>query len=546
MSKKTLIILASSFLALHLLASAGPCGAQARPAEPGTELERDALLALWDLLDGAEPGFGADAHVLLSVDTINGFLGVLEGHRLPLSEMPGFEIQIDRAAAVFDPGFPRLSIDGWLQAEGAEAGDEERLRLSVLALLAAAPSPEAPGRLDLSFRLLELAAAEELGGVGRLLAALLESRRQDLIRALPRFSLPLRQELPIALPASRQPVSTQLGKGRLDGELLLPAIVTRLELAVRQVLFLEDGLHVFVSFDGAGAAPWTPAVPAVSAVPAAPAVPAVPAAPEAPAAGELEAEIARLRRLVAERAAPWRIAEVGAGLRISGSAFDKVFRRFNALPADQRVLTFQSTRRHGRIEDKGGGGLGCGWYAELDGDRDLTASLRVGELRAEWRGGRLTATAAFDFEARARVHWHVHGPSAPFSSCRNRIGGGVGGRTPVSARKSGQITLGFELEAAGDSLGYRASIVSPRRLPVTFKAEIQHVGSIGIPHQLELPATPILSGSVPLLVVHEGTLEAPVAGGSSRRYRLELEAAEPRLDDGGLTLPLAASVVRLD
>lgn len=269
---------------------------------------------------------------------------------------------------------------------------------------------------------------------------------------------------------------------------------------------------------------------------------------------QLEEQIRELEERLAPKIEPILVEGRDLGVWTSGSLFVDVLRRYGELPPQSRHYTFDSTHRTGRLEESGGGGLGCGWFAEIQDHRDFHARLDVTRAAGSWRpDGHLDMELGFAFAFDAQVHWHVKGPAGPCSiiepipTCRCPIGSGVGGSVGVRGERSDALHCSVRVtQNAPGLMSYDISLISPSEIPITLQFDVQHVGTVGHPTKFQLPTGTLLAGSVAAAFGTEGEVTIPTPDPITRRYRFDLR--EPALVPGsdGIEFLAGAETVWVD
>ena len=254
-----------------------------------------------------------------------------------------------------------------------------------------------------------------------------------------------------------------------------------------------------------------------------------------------EAELARLRAEVQPLVRPITVS--GSDVRVFASLAPLVdaVASMNARPQDRRLITLQSTGRHGYFWRDGD--TWCDSYVELDhGDSFKTRAVMSNFAAAVRDDGGIA------LGARAEAKGHVQ-LKFQFKGRRHRIyvlgrevgnvcppGGGVGTSIGVGFDKTVdlQLLMAFSRSADGRSVDYKASFVSPREVSVTAQIGLGVIGTIGHPMSFDLPAGPIASGSFPLLVAQDGTFQLPGEAGE-RAYSFVLTPTAFAAGKSGIT-----------
>jgi beta-lactamase superfamily II metal-dependent hydrolase len=126
----------------------------------------------------------------------------------------------------------------------------------------------------------------------------------------------------------------------------------------------------------------------------------------------------QLRLDLAPKAAPVLIHNADAAIDVSKNVFLEATRRFNAIPPAARDIRFQMTGGQKPNRREGGGfPFGCGWYAEIDGNR-LSAVAHIPSLQAAWLNTELRMSASLSASGDVQVAGHANPPPCPrVSNC---------------------------------------------------------------------------------------------------------------------------------
>jgi hypothetical protein len=233
------------------------------------------------------------------------------------------------------------------------------------------------------------------------------------------------------------------------------------------------------------------------------------------------------------------------------SLTDGLIGLWNALPESQKTVSFDSTAQSGQLYSQGGGGLGCGGYAELQGPGDFHLTAAVPQLATKWGESALAVSATYTVNVRAQFHVHVKGPPGPhrnqwweipWLSCDSAIGGGAGTSIGASAAAQDMLAGSIVLSPNADGqIGYALNLDGTPERSITVRAGLGALGNVGIPVKYKLPTGPIISGTIPALYEYRGSLQAP-AQGTTKEYRLQLSSIKSSLNPSGLALSAVAVV----
>ena len=196
----------------------------------------------------------------------------------------------------------------------------------------------------------------------------------------------------------------------------------------------------------------------------------------------------------------------------------------NALPAEKRTVSFQSTGANGHFYDNNDL---CNSYVELQSPGDLNAAGVLSAFSATAQeDGSLILTAHADTSGHLQAHWQFVGVRVKPLGLGGGVcpGGGVGGSIGATFNKGLDVSLhvGFAMAADGQTLTYQASIINPPRVDVTISAKFGNLGDLGIPVSFAMPGGAIASGQFPLLIAAGGKFVVPSEKGP-RTYALALK-----------------------
>jgi hypothetical protein len=179
----------------------------------------------------------------------------------------------------------------------------------------------------------------------------------------------------------------------------------------------------------------------------------------------------------------------------------------------------------GQIFQTGGGGAGCGGYANVVGGNSASADLKIGQLSSSFTQQGVTVAADFEFSFNAQVTAHVNGPAGPHTSmvlncieifhkrlctdlpsvtisCDTPIGGGVGlSNYGVHGTRTERLTAAVTMHSDSSTwLAYDVAVVSPDQVPITLEVGLGSLGTAGFPITLPVPHQALLSGKAPNII----------------------------------------------
>lgn len=242
-----------------------------------------------------------------------------------------------------------------------------------------------------------------------------------------------------------------------------------------------------------------------------------------------EVEIAGTRAKVDALTSRLLVKDVDARVFLSLSPLVSAVSGLNALPDAGRTVLVRSVGANGRFWQDGE--TFCNSYAELNSADALQATALLSNFGATMRDdGAIDLAARVAVAGRVQVHVHFMGVRVRPRIFGQPIGGGVcppggGAGTSIGVSfdktKDMAMRLSFAPAPDGRSLAYAASIMAPDKIDVTAQIHLGGVlPTIGHPLDFLIPATPIASGSLPLLFGNEGVFKLP--GGGSRVYSIVL------------------------
>jgi hypothetical protein len=256
-----------------------------------------------------------------------------------------------------------------------------------------------------------------------------------------------------------------------------------------------------------------------------------------------ENEIKILKEKLEPMVTPLLVKDCHLRLWISKQWLTSMINSYNRLPLPQRQHTFQMTQGIGRLKDQWGGGLGCGFYVEVDSNR-FHMVLTVDSLRNQWQNG-IALETHFNLSGKVQLHGHVRGPACPFKSCRDcTIGNGFGSRvgTDISAQSS--LSIRLHLNKQGNAFRYQ--IIQDREtiVPLTLHFHLNRAGNIAISTSFKLPAGIWFDGKLPEFLEYQnlvriGPITEPIL---SKKYRLVLLPHQIHFIQSGLELKVNAKI----
>jgi hypothetical protein len=363
---------------------------------------------------------------------------------------------------------------------------------------------------------------------------------------LPRLTIPLAKEFSVSFPSSQIPLPVPTQAGQLNGEIDVPGLSVQSTVSVSGVLFLSDGVHVFVVTNTQPAKDSTQTVFPYRIDDH---VPIYTSEKNLDSAiKQKDEQIESLRANIHSLTSPLKVVDSDFRIWVSKNLLSKVADVFNSLSPTDRKIHFHTLTEQGQLYSVGGGGLGCGGYAEVVGGNSANADLQISNLSSTWIANQgLTESADYQFSFNAQVTGHVNGPPGPHVnwvmrcvdlwlarpctlvpdppviSCSSPIGGGVGlGSYGVNGDRTERLTVTMNLRSDPSSwLIYDVAVTSPDQIPITVSVGLGQLGSVGIPISFNIPHQALFSGKAPSVFSQSGLLEDPISH-LSKKYSFSI------------------------
>jgi hypothetical protein len=197
------------------------------------------------LTSNPNPEILGHASVFVSIPTLNNVLKAADNLSGKIPSIPGTTFHIDSVRTNFVGGFPEVDVKAW-----AQKGDL-KLGLTVSAVIEPTIPNNDPSKMVFNVHILQVVPVAHWTiftlKIGGFVNQLLHVKLQEYIDLLPAFSVPLRSNLAFANPAGAQSIRATTNDGYVDGVIQVPAFSYEGILSVDRALFLEDGVHVFLS-----------------------------------------------------------------------------------------------------------------------------------------------------------------------------------------------------------------------------------------------------------------------------------------------------------
>lgn len=216
--------------------------------EQREKAELEQLGQLKGLLTANNSPLDTDIQVFIGKDFLNQILQNIGQVNVPIPELGDTVLSISDAKIAFSNGYPAVSLRATV--ESAERKIKADVMTSAILLM-----DVGAGALDNStVRLVVTGIAPtikmsffefSLKGYWRDLANM---AIQDKIKNLPKFSLPLSDAMPFSFGGAPMSLTFPTGNGSsVTGNLVTPKIASNVSGTLRHTLFLEDGLHLYLT-----------------------------------------------------------------------------------------------------------------------------------------------------------------------------------------------------------------------------------------------------------------------------------------------------------
>ncbi|MDJ0840897.1 MAG: hypothetical protein QNK37_30585 [Acidobacteriota bacterium] len=242
---KRLLLICVALLATLYFLSGGDTEKQQRQMELKRLAYQEEQLLEMDAFLDSDPRIGSDLHLFLSSEVINGVLAAAVDTKIPIPHLNGAFIQLIELVLVTENGVPRFRFK-------AEAGKGSlSLALDVLAWLEITlPSPE-EGRIQVHIEEIVPKAGWRNYQIG-LKGFVNKLMNLDAVQRAalsPQFTLPLQMEIPIETKPEERELTFSAGDGTIEGRLTIPSFSVDQVLSVRKTLFLDEGIHLFLTWE---------------------------------------------------------------------------------------------------------------------------------------------------------------------------------------------------------------------------------------------------------------------------------------------------------
>jgi hypothetical protein len=198
------------------------------------------------LTTSPDPETLGQASAFVSLSVINNVLSAADNTNGPIPSVPGATFHVGSVRASFPDGFPQLVI----QNAWAQKGDL-KLTLTVTAVLQPVMPSSNPSVMQFQVNVLKVVPVVSwsifhlhLWGFAQ---DLIHAQLQDYANALPKFTVPLQSAFQFSNPAGTATIQSSTPAGSVTGALQYSSFTYQGTLQVDSVLFLSDGIHVYLS-----------------------------------------------------------------------------------------------------------------------------------------------------------------------------------------------------------------------------------------------------------------------------------------------------------
>jgi hypothetical protein len=195
-----------------------------------------------------EPEISCDFSLFISIEKINKVLAGVDNVSGPLTGIKETVFHINSIRTHFDDGFPEITIKAWAE----HTRYKFRVDLELTAVLELRiPTDDLP-KATIKVHVKEVVPRARWGFLNLkfrgFIKDLIHLKISSYAQLLPELSFPLKSEINLELPAQTKTLDFNAGDGRIIGNLFVPGISGEKSLEVKQILFLSDGIHVYLNF----------------------------------------------------------------------------------------------------------------------------------------------------------------------------------------------------------------------------------------------------------------------------------------------------------
>ena len=221
-------------------------------------LERDNLLTIKQAeTDIREQAVAAtfdpakfDLYLFLNATVFNQLLQGVDDYRFAVDGGRPIDIHVASIRLDFRPGYPSVLITA--DATDRKTGIAAHLTLASAVIFQ--PHPTDPTKMQMRFVVSKVVPDLKWGPfqISRWLFArrLLQLQALQFSQRLPIVDLPLTRDFQIGGPAGQKVVTVPAGNGSMDVRVSWPATLSSGAVAIKHVLVLRNGLHIFANVEG--------------------------------------------------------------------------------------------------------------------------------------------------------------------------------------------------------------------------------------------------------------------------------------------------------
>lgn len=506
------------------------------------DAEYSYLTALKDILQKQpNPESRNSISVFVSANGLNSVLSGADGLSFSVPTSKHTTVTVNSIRTEFRDGFPGVTAN----VEVTRHNPSLKIAAELYSVLEPRIDKADPTNLLLYMRPLYLKTSTQAIQAGnddeKMAESLLGDIASQYSELLPHLTIPLAKDFSVSFPSSQVPLSVPTQAGKLNGEVDLPGLNARATVSVSGVLFLSDGVHILVAAHTQTDQSLPEVVFPYKSDDQTPVYTSEGSLDSA--VKQKEKQIQSLRTSLNSLISPLKVPDSDFRIWISKDLLSIVTDVFNRLSPQGRKIHFHTVSEDGQLYRTGGGGAGCGGYAELVGHNSATVDLQISNLSGTWTNQGFNEAADFQFSFDAQVTGHVNGPAGPHTfmvsnctkifgvtqclppvpsvtiSCDTPVGGGVGlGSYGVHGDRTERITATLNLHSDQSSwLVYDLAITAPDQIPITVSVGLGQLGSVGIPISFGIPHQALVPGKAPTVFSQSGLLDSPITH-SSKKY----------------------------
>jgi hypothetical protein len=237
---------------LALLVAAAVAGCAWNPAaeleKRRVEVEVEHLVKVKDVLGAGVGGLKTDFKFFLSGKAINEALAQVGTVEIPLQNAEDAVLRIDKVSVAFSNGYPALALDASVSSAKRKVAVAVESRAALFIDASNGTLDNATMRVvieEIAPRVTIPFYEFEIKGFWK---DVLKATAQRSLNDLPSFSVPLAATMPAHFGGAPVTMTIPTGNGSsVTGNLSVPAVGSTVTLELKQALFLEDGIHLFLN-----------------------------------------------------------------------------------------------------------------------------------------------------------------------------------------------------------------------------------------------------------------------------------------------------------